>query len=123
MGDKCARRAGRKTPGFDGQVADFTANGHDGPKRRKELPVQRAVVGLATTVLVSSGLGLAGLGLAGTANTSPIGAEHWCPGQPMTGYLNPATTKIAFGSETIPRLTLRPRECLPSSAAVSFHLG
>ena len=50
--------------------------------------MKRALVGLATTVLVSSGLGLAGLGLAGTANASPIGPEHWCPGQPMTGYLN-----------------------------------
>jgi hypothetical protein len=42
--------------------------------------MRRLIVGLATTVLVSGGLGLAGLGLgAGTAQAN-IGPYHWCPG-------------------------------------------
>jgi hypothetical protein len=48
----------------------------------------RGIVGLATTVLVSGGLGLAGLGLAaGTAQasctTGDVCSHQWCPGQPM----------------------------------------
>jgi hypothetical protein len=51
----------------------------DNPKFTK-----RVIVGLATTVLVSGGLGLAGLG-AGTAYAEPgfidpVGPYHWCPG-------------------------------------------
>jgi hypothetical protein len=57
--------------------------------------MKRVIVGLATTVLVSGGLGLAGLGLgAGTAQAvcSPgaavvngmcYGPNHWCPGQSL----------------------------------------
>jgi hypothetical protein len=41
------------------------------------------VVGFATSLLVSGGLGLAGLGLAvGTAHAGPNGGPYqWCPGQ------------------------------------------
>jgi hypothetical protein len=43
--------------------------------------LRRGIVGLATTVLVSGGLGLAGLGLvAGTAHAAN---GRWCPGQDM----------------------------------------
>jgi hypothetical protein len=58
--------------------------------------MKRVVVGLATTVLVSGGLGLAGLGLGtGTARAdddcSPAamvngicyGPNHWCPGDSL----------------------------------------
>jgi hypothetical protein len=42
--------------------------------------LRRGIVGLATAVLVSGGLGLAGLALAaGTAQALP----SWCPGQPL----------------------------------------
>jgi hypothetical protein len=40
-------------------------------------------VGLATTALVTGGLGLAGLGLASgiaQAEPGPLPAYHWCPG-------------------------------------------
>jgi hypothetical protein len=40
--------------------------------------MKRLIVRLATTVLVSGGLGLAGLALAGTAQAIP----GWCPGDP-----------------------------------------
>jgi hypothetical protein len=46
------------------------------------------IVGVATSVLVSGGLGLASLGLAaGTAHAWPNGPYQWCPGQslPQTG--------------------------------------
>jgi hypothetical protein len=51
------------------------------------------VAGLATTVLVSGGLGLAGLGLAaGAAQANPPGCGQydacWCPGQRMPGNGN-----------------------------------
>jgi len=45
--------------------------------------MKRTIVGFATTMLVSGGLGLAGLGLAsGTAQAEPVVAPlyHWCPG-------------------------------------------
>ena len=43
--------------------------------------LRRGIVGLATTLLVSGGLGLAGLGLgAGTAQAA-AGPYTWCPGQ------------------------------------------
>ena len=46
--------------------------------------MKRVIVGLAMTVLVSGGLGLAGLGLAGTAHATPTGPFKWCPGQGPT---------------------------------------
>jgi len=51
--------------------------------------MRRLIVGLATTLLVSGGLGWAGLGLA--AGTAHAGAFHWCPGDPPITTLNPAT--------------------------------
>ena len=56
-------------------------------KYRKLLPegnnvrsMKRGIAGLATTLVLSGGLGLAGLGLAaGTAQALP----SWCPGQPL----------------------------------------
>jgi hypothetical protein len=46
--------------------------------------LRRGIVGLATIVLVSGGLGLAGLGLAaGTAQADNLGPFQWCPGQSM----------------------------------------
>ena len=55
------------------------------------------VVGFATSLLVSGGLGLAGLGLA--AGTAQAGAFHWCPGDPpITGYTpDPATGHMISG--------------------------
>lgn len=44
---------------------------------------RRGIAGLAGTVMVSGGLGLAGLGLAGTAQAGPPGPFHWCPGDDM----------------------------------------
>src|ERR1700756_1740697 len=46
--------------------------------------MKRLIAGVATTVLVSGGLGLAGLGLgAGTAKAYTYGPFQWCPGQDM----------------------------------------
>jgi hypothetical protein len=46
--------------------------------------MRRRIAGLATTVLLSAGLGLAALGLgAGTANAYTYGPFQWCPGQDM----------------------------------------
>jgi|SRR5271156_749899 len=53
--------------------------------------LRRGIVGLATTVVVSGGVGLAGLGLgAGTAQARPNPACNdlypcytWCPGEPL----------------------------------------
>jgi hypothetical protein len=46
--------------------------------------LRRGIVGLATTLLVSGGLGLAALGLgAGTAQADPPGPYQWCPGDSM----------------------------------------
>jgi hypothetical protein len=42
--------------------------------------MKRLVVGLATTVAVSGGLGLASLGLAGTAQAFDR-PHRWCPGK------------------------------------------
>src|ERR1700731_836536 len=45
--------------------------------------MSKRFVGLATTALVTGGLGLAGLGLAsGTAQADigPVPLYHWCPG-------------------------------------------
>jgi hypothetical protein len=38
------------------------------------------IVGMATTVLMTAGLGLAG---AGTAHAKPTGPLQWCPGGPQ----------------------------------------
>ena len=52
--------------------------------------MKRLIVGLATTVLVSGGLGLAALGLgAGTAQALPDGPYTWCPGQPRNAHMPP----------------------------------
>ena len=51
--------------------------------------MKRGIVALATTVLVSGGLGLAALGVAaGTAQAQPGFAPlaTWCPGQSVPGY-------------------------------------
>src|SRR4051812_3586519 len=40
---------------------------------------KRLIAGLATTVLMAGGLGLAGLALAGPAQARPT----WCPGDPL----------------------------------------
>jgi hypothetical protein len=50
--------------------------------------MRRLVVGLATTLPVSGGLGWAGLSLA--AGTAHAGAFHWCPGDlpPSRGPLH-----------------------------------
>jgi hypothetical protein len=46
--------------------------------------MKRGIAGLATTLLVSGGLGLAGLGLAaGVAQADLRGPYQWCPGQSM----------------------------------------
>ena len=46
--------------------------------------MKRRIVGLATTLVLSGGLGLAGLGLgAGAAQAYNYGPFQWCPGQPM----------------------------------------
>ncbi|MDT7792669.1 MAG: hypothetical protein QOD59_2105 [Mycobacterium sp.] len=54
--------------------------------------MKQGITRLATTVLVSGGLGLAGLGLAaGTAQATP-GTHTWCPGQPLPQQMtSPAT--------------------------------
>jgi hypothetical protein len=46
--------------------------------------MKRGIVGLATIMLVSGGLGVAGLGLGtGTAHAYSYGPFQWCPGQAM----------------------------------------
>jgi len=49
--------------------------------------LRRGIVGLATAVLVSGGLGLASLALAGTAQADY--RVHWCPGDPIPGGFAP----------------------------------
>jgi len=53
------------------------------PLPRKQVPgvMERVILGSATTLLVSGGLGVAGLG-AGTALAIPLGGGQWCPGDP-----------------------------------------
>jgi hypothetical protein len=49
----------------------------------QSLSMNKKILGIATTALVSGGLGLAGLGVAaGTAQAEPGPAPqyHWCPG-------------------------------------------
>jgi hypothetical protein len=55
--------------------------------------MKRPIAGLATTVLVSGGLGLAALGLgAGVAQADPLPPHTWCPGAPMVySSFDPAT--------------------------------
>jgi hypothetical protein len=48
---------------------------------------RRGIIGLATTVLVAGGLGLASLALAGTAHADYY--ANWCPGQPIPGDFAP----------------------------------
>jgi len=49
--------------------------------------LRRGIVGLATTLLVSGGLGLAALGLgAGTAKADVLPPHTWCPGDSMVYY-------------------------------------
>jgi hypothetical protein len=47
--------------------------------------MKRRIIGFATTMFVSAGLGLAGLGLAsGSAQAEPLAPAplyHWCPGE------------------------------------------
>jgi hypothetical protein len=50
--------------------------------------MNKKILGIATTALVSGGLGLAGLGVAaGTAQAEPVPAPqyHWCPGDRWDG--------------------------------------
>ncbi|PXW99578.1 hypothetical protein [Mycolicibacterium moriokaense] len=58
--------------------------------------LRREIVGLATTVLVSGGLGLAGLGLAaGTAQADTSSSPHqWCPGDSMNFPTGPGNLKV-----------------------------
>jgi hypothetical protein len=54
--------------------------------------MKRLIVELATTVLVSGGVGLAGLGLgAATVQAQPAPAplptDHWCPGQYVSNLI------------------------------------
>ena len=47
-------------------------------------PVKSRIVGLAMTVVVAGGVGLAVLGpVAGTAHAYTYGPFQWCPGQDM----------------------------------------
>jgi hypothetical protein len=52
--------------------------------------MERLIVGVATTVVVSGGLGLAGLALAGTAHADD-GPHQWCPGQSMRPGVGPGS--------------------------------
>ena len=60
--------------------------------------MRREIVGLATTLLVSGGLGLAGFGLAaGTAQAwsgDNGGPYQWCPGQTMNLPTGPGPTWV-----------------------------
>lgn len=60
--------------------------------RLAHLPMRPGLAGLATTLLVSGGLGLAGLGLAaGTVQAQPSPApqstSQWCPGQYVSKFI------------------------------------
>jgi hypothetical protein len=54
------------------------AAGEDNPGFMKRL-----IVGLATTVLVSGGLGLASLEVAAGTAEAGVGPYQWCPGQSL----------------------------------------
>ena len=56
--------------------------------------MKRLIVGLATSVLVSGGLGLAGLG-AGTAQAL-TGPFRWCPGQSLWISGNHVTNPVVW---------------------------
>jgi hypothetical protein len=57
------------------------ANDNQGPIMNRRSPFTRVIAGLATTLAISGGLGLAGSTLgAGAAHAIPIGGDHWCPG-------------------------------------------
>jgi hypothetical protein len=60
--------------------------GRAGGRGGKSRFVKRLIVGSATTLLMSGGLGWAGLELA--AGTAQAGAFHWCPGDPPPSYGN-----------------------------------
>jgi Domain of unknown function (DUF222) len=70
-----------------------TANERTDVTRRTVYPdggsrfMKRLIAGLATTALVSSGLGWAGLELV--AGTAQAGAFHWCPGDPPPNAVKP----------------------------------
>jgi hypothetical protein len=54
---------------------------NQGPIMKRTSPFTRVIAGLATTLAISGGLGLAGLTLgAGTSQAIPIGGDQWCPG-------------------------------------------
>jgi hypothetical protein len=57
--------------------------------------MKRRVVGLATTVVVSGGLGLAAVGLAATAQAFD-GPHQWCPGQSMSPTKGGPGNEIAW---------------------------
>lgn len=73
-------------------VSAIDSVGFDHPlSRRKEQwrIMRRAVVQLATSVLLCGAPGLAGFALANTAQADPGSQTHrWCPGEPLpqTGY-------------------------------------
>src|SRR5262249_35844848 len=61
-----------------------------GPTAAKGKPMNRLLVGLAASALVSGGLAVAGLGLASTAQACNgawgpcgYGPNHWCPGDSL----------------------------------------
>jgi hypothetical protein len=58
--------------------------------------MKRGIAGLATTLLVSGGLGLAGLGLAAGTAQAVGGPYHWCPGQPMNNPYYPAGRDLTW---------------------------
>lgn len=48
--------------------------------------MRRVMVGLATAVMVSAGLGPAGLGLGAGTAYALTGPFQWCPGQPLPAW-------------------------------------
>jgi hypothetical protein len=57
--------------------------------------LRRGIVGLATTVLVSGGLGLTALGMgAGTAQADTSAPHQWCPGDSMNPPTGPGADKV-----------------------------
>jgi hypothetical protein len=45
--------------------------------------MKQLIAGLATTVVISGGLGLTSVALAGTAQARPLPPHTWCPGNSM----------------------------------------